>query len=335
MGSTQKKQINKEMLRLKDIVGINVEVSARCNARCPFCSRNKKVRSYGNHLLTLDDFKSLPEELYDSLEWVSFGGNFGDPSTNPELPQIAEYIKKMCPAVTLMADTNGSVQNTSWWRSLGTPFSDGIMYVSIDGLADTHANHRKGTDFEKIIQNISAFIDTGGAAHWKFILFEHNEHQVEEAEKIAKEIGCSRFFVISSREYNNDCQRPGNATFQLKSEIFSAYQQKTIGQNEQALCKPFQNHSIYLAADGTVHPCCLAHCNYVTEHEPSFQFIIGLIEENIERINFKTRPLADILNDSYFNEVFEISKTNSYCMMKCSKYRKEALKQLILYDKYF
>lgn len=323
------------MLHLEDIAGINVEISARCNARCPFCSRNKKIRSYGNHLITLADFKYLPPGLFDSLEWVSFGGNFGDPSTNPELPQIAEYIKQMSPAVSLMGDTNGSVQNTQWWHSLGSFFSDGIMYFSLDGMADTHAHHRKGTDFMKITRNITAFAEAGGIAHWKFILFEHNEHQVDKAEKMAEQIGCARFFVISSREYNNDCQHPRNTMFNLKEEIFSAYRQKTISQNEQALCKPYQNHSIYIAADGTVHPCCLAHCNYITEHEPSFLFIIPLIEKNIDRINFKTRPLEDIIGDSYFNEVLQVSKTNTYCMMKCNKYRKEALRQLILYDKYF
>jgi MoaA/NifB/PqqE/SkfB family radical SAM enzyme len=323
------------MLHLNDIAGINVEVSARCNARCPFCSRNKKVRSYGNHLLTLADFKKLPEKLFESLEWVSFGGNFGDPSTNPELPQISEYFKAMCPAVTLMADTNGSVQNSQWWRTLGPSFSNGIMYFSVDGLGDTNANHRKGTDFNKITENIAAFTNGGGVAYWKFILFEHNKHQVDEAEKTAKELGCTRFFVISSREYNNECERPGNTTFQIKEEIFAAYRQKTIEQNEQALCKPLQNHSIYLAADGTVHPCCLAHCNFITEHEPSFEFIIGLIEKNLDQINFKTRPLEDILGDSYFNDVLEISKSNSYCMMKCNKHRKKAIEQLILHDTYF
>lgn len=323
------------MLNLKDIVGINVEASARCNARCPFCSRNKKVRTYTNHLLTLGDFKKLPLELFNSIEWLSFSGNFGDPCTNPELPEIAAYLKEKCPSLMLMGSTNGSMQDSNWWRSLGQYYSNGNMYFSLDGLADSHARHRKGTNFSQIIQNIRAFTDGGGVAYWQFILFEHNESQIQAAEDMAREIGCTRFFVISSRAYNSDCQRPKNTAFSLKDEIFTSYQQKAIGPNEHARCKPVQNRSIYFAADGTVHPCCLAHCNYITEHEPSFQFIIDLIEKYNDQINFRTKPLDEILQGPYFKEVLKLSLNNSYCKIKCSKYRKQARAELILVDKYF
>lgn len=323
------------MLNLKDIVGINVEASARCNARCPFCSRNKKVRTYTNHLLTLGDFKKLPLELFNSIEWLSFSGNFGDPCTNPELPEIAAYLTEKCPSLMLMGSTNGSMQDSNWWRSLGQYYSNGNMYFSLDGLADSHSRHRKGTNFSQIIQNIRAFTDGGGVAYWQFILFEHNESQIQAAEDMAREIGCTRFFVISSRAYNSDCQRPKNTAFSLKDEIFTSYQQKAIGPNEHARCKPVQNRSIYFAADGTVHPCCLAHCNYITEHEPSFQFIIDLIEKYNDQINFRTKPLDEILQGPYFKEVLKLSFNNSYCKIKCSKYRKQARAELILVDKYF
>ncbi len=323
------------MPQLEDIAGINVEPSALCNARCPFCSRNKKVRPYAKHLLTLDDFKKLPSGLFDSLKWLSFSGNFGDPCTNPELPEIAAYLKEQCPSLMLMGSTNGSVQDSSWWKSLGRFYANGHMYFSLDGLADSHHLHRKGTDFDRVIRNIRAFTRGGGTAYWQYILFKHNEHQVDEAQKLAEEIGCARFFVLSSREYNDECQHPENMQFPLKEEIFTRYREKAKGPDERARCKPIQNHSIYIAADGTVHPCCLAHCNYITEHEPSFLFVIDLIEKYGEQINFKTKPLNDILDGPYFRDVLKLSVDNSYCMMKCGKHRKEARAQLILRDTYF
>ncbi|MEE4165368.1 MAG: radical SAM/SPASM domain-containing protein [Desulfocapsaceae bacterium] len=323
------------MLLLKDIAGINVEPSARCNAVCPFCSRNKKARPYNNHLLLLDDFKKLPAELFNSLKWLSFSGNFGDPCSNSELPEIAAYLKEKCPALMLMGSTNGSMQQSDWWRSLGRFYTDGNMYFSLDGLDDTHSRHRKGTKFNHVIRNIQAFTEGGGTAYWQFILFKHNEHQVDEAEQLAEEIGCTRFFVLSSREYNDECQRPENTHFSLKDEIFTRYRQQAEDSDDTARCKPVQNHSIYIAADGTVHPCCLAHCNYITEHEPSFQFIIDLIEKYGDQINFKTTMLDDILAGPYFKDVLKLSLHNSYCKMKCSKYRKEARAQLVLRDTYF
>ena len=323
------------MLNLENIAGINIEVSSLCNGKCPFCSRSRKVRPYNAHLITLEDFKKLPASMFEHIEWISFSGNFGDFSTNREMPEIVHYIKDLNPSIVFYGDTNGSVQSTDWWASLGPHFDNGEMFFSLDGLEDTHEIHRQGTDFNKIVNNVRAFTRAGGVAFWKFILFRHNEHQVEEAQRIAGEIGCSRFFVVSSREYNDECLRPENTTFELKHDIFTRYKEKSSAEDGQAICKPLANRSIYIAADGTVHPCCLAHCIYITEQDLSFRFVIPLIDQYIDQINFKTRPLHEIIEGPYFSKVLKLSKNNSYCMMKCNKYRKEAQQELVLHDVYF
>lgn len=323
------------MIRLENIVGLNIEMSAVCNAKCPFCSRNKKVRNYDRHQIRLADFKLLPQSMFKHLEWIDFGGNFGDFTTNKDMPEIAEYIKDLNPEIQLHGDTNGSLQKEDWWRKLGNHFQDGFIIFSLDGLEDTHALHRRGTNFKAIVENVRAFAKSGGTAYWKFILFEHNEHQIDEAKKIARDIGCKRFFVVSSREYNDQCRRPKNKKFDIKDDIFKRYQKKILSENEYARCKPFANQSIYIAADGTVHPCCLAHCMYITEHDPSFEFAARLIKEYLDQINFKTKPIEEIIQGGYFQQTFKLSKTNSYCILKCNKYKKEARKELILHDHYF
>ena len=66
------------MLKLENIKALNIEPSSRCRANCPFCSRKQKKRPYGDHLITLSDFKRFPGEFIGRLRRVSFGGNFGD-----------------------------------------------------------------------------------------------------------------------------------------------------------------------------------------------------------------------------------------------------------------
>lgn len=320
------------MLSLQDIFGINIEVSSLCNARCPFCSRSKKVRPYGPHQISFTEFKLLPGSLLEHVEWFSFGGNFGDLSTNNEMTQIAGYIKKMNPATELHGDSNGTGQDSDWWGTLGRYFRDGVMFFALDGLEDTHSIHRKGCNFKKVLENVRAFTGAGGVACWKFILFQHNEHQVEQAEKIAKAIGCRRFMVVSSREYSDELLRPKTVSIEIKDDIFARYRERSIAEQRPAVCKPIGNKSIYIAADGTVHPCCLAHCMYVTEHDPSFQFVVPLIDKYIDQINFKTRPLDEIIQGPYFETVLEISKNNPYCMLKCNTYKKLAQQELILRD---
>lgn len=323
------------MLRLDDIRALNIEASSKCIGKCPFCSRQQKVRPYGGHLITLSEFKLLPAPFIRQLKRVTFAGNFGDFCSNPDFVNIAGYVKQLNPSVKMGGDTNGSLQDESWWKALGPLFHDGGMVFSLDGLADTHSIHRRGTNFHQIIRNIEAFTTAGGTAYWKFIVFKHNEHQIKEAEALAGDIGCARFYVISSRDYDERCQRPQILDFQIKREIFSSYRDKLSPQENFALCKPRHNGSIYIAADGTVHPCCFAHCMYITEHNRLFRFIIPLIEKYHAEINFKTNPLQKIVTGPYFEEVFLKSKTNPYCATKCNRFKNEIRKEMVLHDTFF
>ena len=45
------------------------------------------------------------------------------------------------------------------------------------------------------MQSAQAFINAGGRAEWDFLVFRHNEHQVESARKLAKEMGFAKFYV--------------------------------------------------------------------------------------------------------------------------------------------
>ena len=209
------------------------------------------------------------------------------------------------------------------------------MEFSVDGLSDTHAIHRVGTDYHKIINNIEAFTGTGGVAHWKFILFQHNEHQIDEAEQIARQIGCKRFTVVPSRDYSGQLTKSGKIDFQIKRDIFLSYDEKVTPSNAVVTCRPLENGSLYLAADGTVHPCCYAHCMYITEHNASFDFVVPLVEKYYDRINFKTTSLEEILMGPYFNEILAESKANAYCRMKCNQFRKTIKKELVLIDRHF
>lgn len=322
------------MLTTENIKALNIEISSKCIGKCPFCSRDQKVRPYGNHLISLDDFKMLPKKLIQNLNWVNFAGNFGDLSTNKDMVDIARYIKDLNNTVFLGGDSNGAVQSEDWWSALGHFFKDGSLEFSVDGLADTHKLHRIGTNYHKIIKNIEAFTAAGGVAHWKFILFQHNEHQLEEAEEKARQIGCKRFFAIPSRDYDAELKKPEKIDFQLKRDIFRAYDTKVASSHAKTTCKPLKNGSLYLAADGTVHPCCYAHCMYITEHNASFDFLPPLAHKYYDIINFKTTDFEEILKGPYFTEILKESKTNAYCRLKCNQYRKTIKKELVLIDRY-
>ena len=320
---------------VESVKAINIEISSKCNAGCPFCSRNQKIRPYAGQLITLADFKLLPISVIRQLRRLSFGGNFGDLCCNPEVLEIAAYIRHLNPDIILEGNTNGSYGDAEWWQALGASFQKGSMVFALDGLEDTHRLHRRGTNFQKIIRNMRTFVSGGGTAQWQFIVFKHNEHQLQAAEDLAQQIGCQRFYAIVSRDFSPDLTPPEIIDFRIKRDVFSGYREELESSNRRAHCRPLAEGIIYIAADGSVHPCCYAHLMYITEHNTRFGFMAPLVEKYAERINFRTRPLADILQSSYFKEIFEKSKTSAYCQTKCNRYRKQIRRELVIRDRFF
>ncbi len=319
------------MLSPEDIKGLHIEPSSRCNARCPFCSRMQKVRVYGRHLITLDEFRRLPASMLRRLKWINYGGNFGDLCTNPDFPSIVAHMHALNAEVVMGGDTNGGVQSEDWWATLGRAWGRGLMGFCIDGLADTHARHRVGTDFRTILRNAAAFIAAGGAAFWKFIVFRHNQDQVEAACRMAREIGFFGFSAVVSRDYDDRLEAPDAFNVAVKRDLFAALS----ADQTTARCKPLHKGSIFIAADGTVHPCCQAHIMYITEHNRRFGFIVPLVEKHLAAINFKTRPLADILQGDYFRSVFEQAPPCEYCRIKCGGALPAVRRELIVHREIF
>jgi MoaA/NifB/PqqE/SkfB family radical SAM enzyme len=318
------------MLKIEDINALNIEVSSACTAACRFCSRMQKAREYGQYRLGLDDFRRLPIDFMSRLRRVSFDGDFGDLCANDEFPAIVEYLSSLNPGLPICGHTNGSAQSQDWWAALGPYFKNGDMVFGLDGLGDTHSLHRRGTDFNRVVENMAAFISAGGRAQWQFIVFRHNEHQIEAAKDMARDLGCTRFFVLYSRDYNQDLREPKSLNAQLKRDAFKNVLKSLPAEDRKALCKPLAKGSVYIAADGTVHPCCLAHCMYVTEHNKMFAFAAELIARYKDQINFKTRPIDEIIAGPYFEEMMAKALKNPYCIMKCNPHRKAALEETVV-----
>jgi len=323
------------MLKIEDIRAINFEITSKCGAKCPFCSRGQKIRSFGNQDISLADLKHLPRKLLQQLRRASFSGNFGDFSCNNEFVDIVAYLRDLNPDIVMDGETNGSAQSSDWWRRLGTLFGNGNLIFALDGLKDTHPLHRRGTQFKRIIKNLEAFASGGGRAYWKFIVFAHNEHQIAEAESMAQKYGCRGFFAVSSREYTDILKQPKTIDVEIKRDIYNSYYRKLDVNKQTARCKPFHSGSIYIAADGSVHPCCFAHCMFITEHNRQFDFIVPLIKQYQSEINFKTKPIKEIIEGPYFKAVAAQSPTNSYCQLKCNRYKKAIRQELVLYDNEF
>ena len=198
------------MIKYKDIRQIELEVSSLCNAMCPQCGR-RESGGVKNPLLnetytTLQNIKDwFSVDFVKQLLQIGMCGNYGDSMTNPDLIPILRYFKSINPNIRFTMNTNASGRDPEFWKDLGEIFKEnGTVVFSVDGLEDTNWIYRRGTYWVKIMSAIKNYKSTGAKARWEFLVFRHNQHQIEEARKLSEELGIEEFFPKKAMGFEED-----------------------------------------------------------------------------------------------------------------------------------
>lgn len=190
---------------------IEIEPTTFCNAGCPLCSRHKPGTSDVIDELVLEHLpKDILQKIRDELDLyqtakqvsIFYCGNYGDAIMHPEFEWLWRYSAQYFKSVGV--HTNGGVRSTDFWKNLGTvskEYSNAAVTFAIDGLQDTNHLYRRNVKWEKLMLNVQTYLDAGGNANWKYIIFDHNKHQVDEARELAKKLGFENFSAeISTRK---------------------------------------------------------------------------------------------------------------------------------------
>lgn len=237
------------MLTLRDIKVLHLESTDVCQAACPLCARetdHEFNRAQQHHLTISQISKHFSDRVIKNLDKMFMCGAYGDPAAAKYTLDIQQWFRQLNPNITLGMNTNGAIQNTNWWHELGCIFNRPLDYVvfSIDGLKDTNDTYRRGVDWRKLMANAGAYISAGGSAHWDMLVYRHNQHQVEECESLAREMGFSWFRAkVSNRGFTDALQSPLN------------WQPPVTGVGV-IQCHALAEKSAYIDAQGRLSPCC-------------------------------------------------------------------------------
>ena len=348
------------MLKLADVRQIQIELTTRCNARCPMCMRNYRGIDYNSGYplceLSLSDFKKIltPDVLTGimrsdppvngrvpinyNFQGITFNGNLGDFSNAKDGAEIVEYLTEH--GVRVHINTNGSTRTPDWWARLAR--SRVSIGFALDGLADTHHLHRQDTDWYKIIANAEAFIAAGGSAVWRFVPFDHNRHQEDACKKLSRVMGFAKFEnIYDGRDRTAVFKRDGEfshhigKSFEPNGQIpnvqsmienhLTWYDPNTFRSEKDSAtlnlrCTHKLNREIYIAADGSVYPCCYLGFYPKTMFHQGNQELAPMIKQN----NALEYPLAHCLE--WFESVerswdkASISEGRTYqCVTTCNR----------------
>ena len=203
-----------------------IEITSYCNAACPQCPRNDLGTGINPHMplvhLPRDVIdRAFPKELCQRLRMVFFCGSYGDPTMHPDFLNILRDFRKKNHKLWLYIHTNGGAHNRQYWEEIGTIMNGhGQIDFGIDGLADTLPLYRKNVVYGKVIQNARAFIQAGGRAKWNYIVFKHNEDQIEEARQTSQQFGFAEFLVRNTGRFFNHATLEEMPTWPVKDESY-------------------------------------------------------------------------------------------------------------------
>jgi MoaA/NifB/PqqE/SkfB family radical SAM enzyme len=294
---------------------ITTELTFRCNAKCPACHRLKPLRVNLNdekYTITLKNFKKLfYPELLNNLEWMILNGNFGDSIMNKDFRNIIAYIKEH--GTRVLIHTNGGVHGHDYWTDVGNILTkDDIINFDLDGLEDTHSRYRINTTFEKVLSNAKSIIGTNRPQiHWKYIVFDYNQHQVEEARQLAKDLNFHTFSTVNT---SRDFHPPQSGQFRhTKKKVDLTTIPKKI------ICSWDDWGKWYVAPDGLLFRCCWTGGHYYDEDNSRFFY-----SKDFEKLfNGFDTPIEQILEYNYWNKLQQYlqgyDRSFKLCKSQCGK----------------
>ena len=334
------------MYSLETLSEINFELSSHCNSKCPQCPRYDMLGRVHKDLnvthLNVNVIKKLPVEKMKNLKAVSFCGNFGDPLMHPDLNEVIDFFQQQQIAIS----TNASLRSRQWWSDLGEKENVSVTFC-IDGIGKTHELYRRNTSYDKIIENAKAFIDAGGTARWQFIVFKHNEHQLNEAKKLSEEIGFkeikimysdrfdtnNKWKVYDNNEYLYDLEKSSHQTTLRESLNAPGGEKywKLLNKNKGAIsCVWSEKKKLYIHSDGTVYPCCML--GSIQSGKNIEKLMLKKLIRDFKKIDLHHSNLEQIL----MSDVFQTALPDSFkgdpfshpiCIEWCNKSTGKYLKQ--------
>jgi MoaA/NifB/PqqE/SkfB family radical SAM enzyme len=322
------------MYKLEDIKDIHLELTSKCQARCPMCPRRihggMKNPLFDLNEITLEQFKDwFSEDFIRQLNALAMCGNLGDPIIAQDCLEIFQYLRELNTTMRLTLNTNASARQSDFWKGLAQ--ANVKILFGIDGLADTHEIYRIDTDWHKIIENAKTFIAAGGYAEWHMLVFKHNEHQVEECRALSTELG---FKVFTSKHTSRFTE---NGWTVLDDEGRTRY---TIYPTQRSLdmipkkiesvidikpntisCMAKRSQQIYIGADGAVSPCCWLDLKWGM---PMWPKRIDYMDRIGEFPNLNQNTLKEIFDSKIFDRVEDTweDKPLLTCSQQCGKFDK-------------
>lgn len=184
--------------------GLVVDPSNVCQLACPGC-----VHGAGPEAANLFDWPkgTLPEarfagllRRYGATAVAVYFCDYGEPLLNIQTPKLIRMAKTFLLATALSTSLSVRRFDAEAYVESGLDY----MVVSIDGATqDVYERFRRNGNLELVMENLRRLVEAKRRMgkrtpllSWNFLAFEHNSHQIEDAERLARKAGVNYFRVV-------------------------------------------------------------------------------------------------------------------------------------------
>ncbi len=239
---------------------VSIEPASVCNLACPQCPTGKGDVKRSKSFMNPGEYRDLLEEISATTAMLSLYFQ-GEPLMHT---QFSGFVR-------LAADHNIYTQTSTNGQLLGEDVCRGLVdggldriIISLDGTdRESYQTYRRGGDISKVEEGIRTLDrlrrEAGSRKPYiivQFLVFKHNQDQIQEVKKLAKKWGADRVWIKSAQiEY------PDRAGDWIPDGFeYSRYEKSPSG--EWRLRGRLRNRCIRLwqttviTSDGFVVPCC-------------------------------------------------------------------------------
>jgi radical SAM protein with 4Fe4S-binding SPASM domain len=204
-----------------------IEPSTYCNLRCALCPVTIGMdRPTGN--MDIELFKRIIDEIGEYLFTILLW-DWGEPFINPRIFDMISYAKNH--DVRVISSTNGHVfEDEDNADRLVRSGIDTIIFA-IDGIrSETYEVYRQGGSLtsalkglETVVARKSALSSKTPLVVFRFIVMEHNEHEIPDLEVLAKTMGAD---ALALKTLNAASQDPYFSSGSSKREDYIRFTPK-------------------------------------------------------------------------------------------------------------
>ena len=242
-------------------VSISFEPTTSCNLRCPECPSGLRAFTRPTGMLQKDFFTETIDDLHKELLYLIFYFQ-GEPYLNTSFLEMVKYASEK--GIYTATSTNAHYLTDDAAKKTVESGLDRLI-ISIDGTTqEAYKQYRVGGNLDKVLEGAKNIVKWKKELNSKtpfvffqFLVVKHNEHQIEDIKKLAKEIGVDEVRFKSAQVY--DYENDPNQLIPL-NEKYSRYKRNTDGSFKAK--NKFANrcwklwHANVITWDGLVVPCC-------------------------------------------------------------------------------